>query len=66
MKSIKKDKLSKYEIGNQLGKGAYATVKLVTNKITQEKYAMKVYEREKLNSNSKKICVCEEIQIMKK
>ena len=65
-KNIRKDKLSKYEIGNQLGKGAYATVKLVTNKITQEKYAMKVYEREKLNSNSKKSCVYKEIQILKK
>ena len=62
----KKDKLSKYEIGNSLGKGAYATVRLVTNKITQEKYAMKIYEKEKLNSNSKKNCVYKEIQILKK
>ena len=65
-KSIKKDRLSKYEIGNSLGKGAYATVKLVTNKLTQEKFAMKIYEKEKLNSNSKKNCVYKEIQILKK
>ena len=65
-KSIKKDRLSKYEIGNSLGKGAYATVKLVTNKLTQEKFAMKIYEKEKLNSNSKKSCVYKEIQILKK
>ena len=62
----KKDKLSKYEIGDSLGKGAYAIVKLVTNKITHEKYAMKIYEKEKLNSNSKKSCVYKEIQILKR
>jgi len=65
-KVIKKDKLAKYEIGDSLGKGAYATVKLVTNKLTKEKYAMKIYDKEKLNSNSKKNCVYKEIQILKK
>ena len=65
-KETKKDKLAKYEIGESLGKGAYATVKLVTNKITKEKFAMKIYEKEKLNSNSKKNCVYKEIQILKK
>ena len=62
----KKDKLSKYEIGEEIGKGAYAKVKIAINKITKEKFAIKIYEREKLNSNSKKNCVYKEIQIMKK
>ena len=62
----KKDKLAKYEIGPELGKGAYAKVKLATNKITKEKFAIKIYEKEKLNSNSKKSCVYKEIQILKK
>ena len=62
----KKDKLSKYEIGEEIGKGAYAKVKVAINKITKEKFAIKIYEREKLNSNSKKNCVYKEIQIMKK
>ena len=62
----KKDKLAKYEIGADLGKGAYAKVKLATNKITKEKFAIKIYEKEKLNSNSKKSCVYKEIQILKK
>ena len=62
----KKDKLSKYEIGEELGKGAYAKVKLATNKLTKEKFAIKIYEKEKLNSNSKKSCVYKEIQILKK
>ena len=64
--NAKKDKLSKYEIGEVLGKGAYALVKLAKNKITKEKYAIKIYEKEKLNSNSKKSCVYKEIQILKK
>ena len=57
----KNDKLSKYEIGHTLGKGAYAIVKTVTNIISQEKFAMKIYEKEKLNDNSKKKCVDREI-----
>jgi MAP/microtubule affinity-regulating kinase len=65
-KDFKKDKLSKYEIGEVLGKGAYAIVKIVRNKITNMKFAMKVYEKENLNSNSKKTCVFREIQILKK
>ena len=60
------DKLSKYEIGHTLGKGAYAIVKVVTNIISQEKYAMKIYEKEKLNDNSKKKCVYREIEILKR
>ena len=46
-----------YEIGEEIGKGAYAKLKIAINKITKEKFAIKIYEREKLNSNSKKSCV---------
>ena len=62
----KSDKLSKYEIGHTLGKGAYAIVKSVINLITREKYAMKIYEKEKLNDNLKKKCVIREIEILKR
>ena len=65
-KNIKKDKLSKYEIGESLGKGAYAVVKKIKNIITNEEFAVKIYEKEKLDSNSKKSCVNREIQILKK
>ena len=58
--------LSKYEIGKVIGKGAYAVVKLVKNKITQEKFAMKIYERSKLNDNTKKKCVYREIEVLKR
>ena len=49
-----------------MGKGAYAKVKIAINKITKEKFAIKIYEKEKLNSNSKKSCVFKEIQILRK
>ena len=65
-KNIKKDKMSKYEIGETLGKGAYAVVKKIKNIITNEEFAVKIYEKEKLNSNSKKSCVNKEIQILKR
>ena len=58
--------LSNYEIGRTLGKGAYAIVKVCTNKITKEKYAVKIYEKSKLNDGSKKKCVSREIEIVKR
>ena len=60
------NKLSDYEIGHTLGKGAYAVVKACKNKITGEKFAMKIYEKLKLNDNSKKKCVYREIEILKR
>ena len=48
------DNLSKYLIGKEIGKGAYAKVKLITDKYTKIKYAMKIYEKIKLTENSKK------------
>jgi len=58
--------LLNYEIGRTLGKGAYAIVKVCTNKITKEKFAVKIYEKSKLNDNSKKRCVYREIEILKR
>ena len=60
------DKLSKYTIGKEIGKGAYAIVKLVTDKFTKIKYAMKVYDKNKLTDSAKKKCVYREIEIMKR
>ena len=56
----------KYDIGRQLGKGAYAEVRLVINKVSREKFAMKIYEKSKINNELKKKCVKKEIEIMKK
>ena len=60
------DKLSKYIIGKEIGKGAYAKVKSVTDKFTNIKYAMKIYDRSKLTDSAKKRCVFREIEIMKR
>ena len=60
------NKLSNYEIGHTLGKGAYAVVKVCKSKITGEKYAMKIYEKSRLNDSSKKKCVYREIEILKR
>ena len=64
--SSNKNKLAYYEIGKIIGKGAYAVVKICKNKITQEKFAMKIYEKKNLNDNIKKKCVSKEIEILKK
>ena len=60
------DRLSKYIIGKDIGKGAYAMVKLVTDKNNKNKYAMKIYDRIKLNDITKRKCVYREIEIMKR
>ena len=60
------DKINKYIIGRELGKGAYANVKLVIDKLTKKKYAMKIYDKSKLNDNAKKKCVYREVEIMKR
>ena len=62
----KDNKISHYEIGKVIGKGAYATVKICKNKITQEKFAMKIYEKKILNDNIKNKCILREIEILKK
>lgn len=58
--------LDNYKIGKEIGKGAYATVKVVTFKSTKEKFAMKIYERYRVLDKSKKTALRREIQIMKK
>jgi len=60
------NKISNYEIGHTLGKGAYAIVKVCKNKITGEKYAMKIYEKSRLKDSSQKKCVYREIEILKR
>jgi tRNA A-37 threonylcarbamoyl transferase component Bud32 len=60
------DKINKYLIGRELGKGAYANVRLVIDKLTKQKYAMKIYDKSKLNDNAKKKCVYREVEIMQR
>ena len=58
--------ISQYEIGKIIGKGAYAVVKICKNKITQEKFAIKIYEKKNLKDHIIKKCITKEIEILKK
>ena len=60
------EQLSKYNIGKTLGKGAYAIVKLVTDKATKIDYAMKIYKKNEIKDKVRKSCVNNEINILKK
>lgn len=55
-----------YKIGRQIGKGAYAVVKLVTDRASNELLAMKVYEKYKLTDPARRKSVTREIAIMKR
>jgi len=61
---IGRKKLEKYEIENTIGKGEYAVVKIGINKITKEKYALKIYEKGKLDNLFRKTCVKSEIEVL--
>ena len=60
------NKISNYEIGKIIGKGAYSIVKICRNKITKEKFAMKIYEKKNIKDDIKKKCILSEIEILKK
>ena len=61
-----KDELSQYEITETLGKGAYGLVKLAIKKQTGEKFAVKIYEKTRINDPIKRNNVNKEINILKK
>ena len=57
-------KIEHYAFGKQLGQGAYAVVKLATQKRTKSLFAIKTYEKCKLSDTRKKSGVRREIQIL--
>ena len=59
-------KLNEFDIGKKLGKGSYAIVKLCTEKATERKFVLKIYEKYKLQSKSKRKNVINEIKNLKK
>jgi serine/threonine protein kinase len=59
-------KIDDYLIGKEIGKGSYAIVKQAIHKLTGQKYAIKIYEKTKLQDPSRKSTVKREIQILKK
>ena len=64
--TMKLSEICKYDIGENIGKGAYAVVKMITNRVTKENFAMKIYEKSTLNDSSKKRCAIREIEILKR
>lgn len=58
-------KLDDYKIGNIIGKGSYAVVRLCTNKQTSKSVAIKTYDKSKLTDHLKKQSVDREIKILK-
>ena len=65
-KKIQEQLNDKYIIGKTLGKGAYAIVKLITDKKTKIDYAMKIYKKNEIKDKVRKKCVSNEIEILKK
>jgi serine/threonine protein kinase len=56
-----------YTLGKKLGEGAYAVVHTAYNKKTNDRLAMKIYDKEKILSNaSRKRSVSREIQLLKR
>ena len=53
-------------MGKELGKGAYAVVKLAVHKASNRKFAVKVYEKYRLLDPIRKNSVKREIEILKK
>jgi len=46
---------SKYDLGAELGRGAFSTVKLATSKKTKEKVAVKIIDKKMLGKIMRKI-----------
>ena len=59
-------KIENYILGKELGKGSFAIVRLVINKINKKKYAIKIYSKISLFDNQKKTIIKNEISILKK
>ena len=60
------DFLSDYEIKETIGKGTFSVVKLGINKITNEKVAIKILKKKKMQKNKDKLRLEREINILKR
>ena len=49
--------LDNYQIGKPIGQGAYATVYVCYHKLNMHKYAIKIYQKVKLNDSMKRKAV---------
>ena len=60
------EQIPNYSIGKTIGNGSYAIVKIVTDKETNIKYAMKIYKKSEIKDKVRKKCIENEIEILKK
>lgn len=56
--------INNYIIGKDIGKGAYAVVKLAIHKATGQKFAVKIYDKKKFSEHSRMRNAYREIQIL--
>lgn len=63
---LRQEPLSDFIIGNTIGTGAYGVVKYGVNKHTEQKVAIKIYEKSKLNDLTRLKSVQNEIKILQK
>ena len=61
-----KSSLDDYIIGKQIGQGAYAVVRIGLHKPTNQKVAMKIYKKYKLEEPNRRKSVKREIKLMEK
>ena len=62
----KRPSMNEFELGSKIGEGAYAIVRSCTHKRTQDRIAVKIYDKYKLNDPVKKRSVSREIELLKK
>lgn len=62
----KKPTLHDYELGSKLGEGAYAIVRQCRHKQTNDKIAMKIYDKIRLNDPIKRRSVSREINLLQR
>ena len=65
-KEIFTGNIDEYRIGQDIGKGSFATVKQGIHKQTGEKFAIKIYDKSKLVDSARRGKVKREIQILKR
>jgi 5'-AMP-activated protein kinase catalytic alpha subunit len=63
--SSKQQSIGNYEIGKTIGRGTFGKVKLGTHKLTTEKVAVKILEKDRIKDVSDVERVAREIHILK-
>lgn len=59
-------RIADYNIGGEIGKGAYSVVKYGTHRITGKRVAIKIYEKSRIADKQRQTCVSNEVKVLKK